>query len=1017
MKRSYLLFVWCLISLSVSAREIVENRFQLYFNQAYKKHPSIPKGILEAVSYAQTRFENIQPLPEGSCIGLPQVYGPMGLTLDGKNYFRNNLLKVSQLSGISQEAIVSSPEKNIEAYAIAYAKLQEELNAGAAAADQVPVLIALSELPADGDLMRNFALNSHLYVIYWFLNEGQFQDSYDFPDYHLDLPEIFGEENYNILSSPKVQIGKGSIKGNDGSSYKVNGFNTVLSADYTPALWNPAASCNYSSRNGTAISAVTIHDVEGTYSGCISWFQNCNASVSAHYVVRSSDGQITEMVLESSKAWHVGSENGYTIGIEHEGYNNVATWYTTAMYTQSAALVVDICNSGYGINSLRCYNGPSCSGSCVLGGCVKIKGHQHYPNQTHNDPGPYWDWYKYYDLINSTPAVTTLNTVAGTFYDSGGASANYSNDERNVVLIQPPGATSITLNFSAFDLENNWDYMYIYDGATVNDPLIGRFTGTTGPGVVTSSTGSLLIDFRSDCATTNPGWAASYTSNAAPPQPTDNTAPTTAVFANGSWQTQNFTAAIIDTDNSGGSGVEKGYYQVLDYDGTEWRANHGRGFFADNFDAAIHPDWTQRTGTWSISNQALLQSDESSGNTNIYAPLTQNLSNRYLYHFYAKIDGAGTSRRAGFHFFCDQPDSLNRGNSYFVWFRVDNSRLQIYETVNNNFGSPVLDVPMTVNAGQWYDYKVIYDRITGKISVYQDNAIIGTWTDATPLSNGNYISFRSGNASFEINELKVYRSRATTVNVTVGPGATNDARYQNPDPQTFACKIKSICADSATNLSAIYYQDINIDWTPPMPIDSIRDGLGNDINVTSALDSLSANWDASYDTSSAISRYWYCIGTTPGDSNVVGWTNNMVGTSVTAHGLSLVQGQFYYFSVKAENGAGLVWSKITSNGQQVDTTNTTVGMQQLHEDLNSLAVYPNPFAKNFTIAYQLTAAATVRISLVDVLGKELLLRSGEEVSGKQELQLNTENINLSKGVYILKMELNGQRKYIRLVKD
>ena len=135
-----------------------------------------------------------------------------------------------------------------------------------------------------------------------------------------------------------------------------------------------------------AITAVVIHDTEETYAMTMSIFQDCSRQVSAHYVVRSSDGQITQMVLEKDKAWHVGTENGYTIGIEHEGYVAQTTWYTPAMYQSSANLVKDICNSGYGINPLRCYYGVSCNGSCVLTSCITIKGHQHYPNQTHDDP-------------------------------------------------------------------------------------------------------------------------------------------------------------------------------------------------------------------------------------------------------------------------------------------------------------------------------------------------------------------------------------------------------------------------------------------------------------------------------------------------------------------------------------------------------------------------------------------------------------------------------------------------------
>ena len=64
-----------------------------YFDKAYLAYPEIPKGMLEAVSFTMTRFYHVLATGEESCVGLPRVYGVMGLTLDGKNYFRNNLLK------------------------------------------------------------------------------------------------------------------------------------------------------------------------------------------------------------------------------------------------------------------------------------------------------------------------------------------------------------------------------------------------------------------------------------------------------------------------------------------------------------------------------------------------------------------------------------------------------------------------------------------------------------------------------------------------------------------------------------------------------------------------------------------------------------------------------------------------------------------------------------------------------------------------------------------------------------
>ena len=140
------------------------------------------------------------------------------------------------------------------------------------------------------------------------------------------MKDFFGRNNYAVLTATTVTIDSTGIKNQDQLHY--HGGNSLKSINYGPALWNAAPTCNYSSRNGSPISAVTIHTVQGTYAGAISWGLNCNAQVSYHYVVRSSDGQVTQMVLESNKAWHVGNENGYTIGIEHEGYVSNAAWYT-----------------------------------------------------------------------------------------------------------------------------------------------------------------------------------------------------------------------------------------------------------------------------------------------------------------------------------------------------------------------------------------------------------------------------------------------------------------------------------------------------------------------------------------------------------------------------------------------------------------------------------------------------------------------------------------------------------------
>lgn len=156
----------------------------------------------------------------------------------------------------------------------------------------------------------------------------------------------------------------------------------------------PASSSNYTNSSRTSVSTVVIHTVEGSYSGAISWLQNSAASASAHYVIRSSDGEITQMVDEEDVAWHGGhwETNQNSIGIEHEGYvSQPESWYTDTMYRASAALVRDICDR-YGIPADR----DHVIGHSEVPGCAYSGG----GSSCHTDPGDGWDWDRFMALVN-----------------------------------------------------------------------------------------------------------------------------------------------------------------------------------------------------------------------------------------------------------------------------------------------------------------------------------------------------------------------------------------------------------------------------------------------------------------------------------------------------------------------------------------------------------------------------------------------------------------------------------------
>jgi hypothetical protein len=265
-----------------------------------------------------------------------------------------------------------------------------------------------------------------------------------------------------------------------------------------------------------------------------------------------------------------------------------------------------------------------------------------------------------------------------------------------------------------------------------------------------------------------------------------------------------------------------------------------------------------------------------------------------------------------------------------------------------------------------------------------------------------------------VDEFKVYRSRAATASVSVGPGNSNDIRYQNPNPATFSAKIKSICSDSAANLSAIDYDNLNIDWTPPLTIDTVRDGVGADINITGSKDSLSANWNASSDPNSNVAQYWYCVGTTPGDSNTVAWTSNMVAQNVTVYGLNLVQGQYYYFTVKAVDGAGLVSIKTSSNGQKVDTLfgTTAIIKTQLSDEVS---MFPNPAQNYLSIRYVLQKNSPVHFVITDLTGKVMLDETATSHAGKQEQVFDISR--WAKGIYFVGISTGDERRTLKLLKD
>ncbi len=117
--------------------------------------------------------------------------------------------------------------------------------------------------------------------------------------------------------------------------------------------------------------------------------------------------------------------------------------------------------------------------------------------------------------VQYTMSTTTFSACNGVFLDPGGVAGNYGNNQDYVTTIHAgsPGA-KLRAIFTEFSVEPNtncgYDYLSIFNGPSMMDPLIGTFCGTSLPDTITSTSnvGSLTFLFHSDWQNTFPGWAA-----------------------------------------------------------------------------------------------------------------------------------------------------------------------------------------------------------------------------------------------------------------------------------------------------------------------------------------------------------------------------------------------------------------------------------------------------------------------------------------------------------------------------
>lgn len=332
---------------------------------------AVPAPILKGIAHAETRFQMVRG--EEEFPGMAPAFGVMALRGE-------RLQQGAALARVGEQAARSEARANIRAAAALLSSDAEELR------------INRSDLGAWAPVVARYSG----------IASPEGQAAYVHNDVYAALQQGIRAETPRgeVVASQEALRGLSPAFARPAAPEPA-----VAALSGSMALnivWRPSP--NYNDRpTGTPgdVHMVVIHTCESGYSGCWSWLTNSSSGVSAHYVVREDGAEISKLVYESKRAWHIGatyycsnnsghachldgySSNHFTVGIEHGGYAS-QTSFPTGQINASAELSCTISKN---------WNIPRDRYHYVAHGQL-----QPY-NRT--DPGPNWPWSDYMAKINN----------------------------------------------------------------------------------------------------------------------------------------------------------------------------------------------------------------------------------------------------------------------------------------------------------------------------------------------------------------------------------------------------------------------------------------------------------------------------------------------------------------------------------------------------------------------------------------------------------------------------------------
>ncbi len=339
---------------------------------------NVPAALLKSMSWSLTRYEMVAS--EGEFEGVPGAWGVMALS-------PALIAEAAPLALVTEEAARSDVSANVRAAA---AWLSQQANTTQIDRSKLlawaPVIAEYSKLDVAG---RQAFVRGEVYANLK-LGIGRFSDELALEELESSVGE-YSEVLQGLARAP----------------------------DYGAGVWRPSP--NFNTRGGVSPKFVVIHTCEGSYSSCWSWLTNTAAGTSAHYVVNTTGTEVSQLVKEADRAWHIGatydcannsnklcnlngsSSNTHSVGIEHAGFAS-QTSFPAGQIDASAKLTCSITKK---------WNIPRDR--------FHVVGHGQLQPYNRTDPGANWPWTSFLAKVNAECGTGTTPTTS-LIIDSNNAS-------------------------------------------------------------------------------------------------------------------------------------------------------------------------------------------------------------------------------------------------------------------------------------------------------------------------------------------------------------------------------------------------------------------------------------------------------------------------------------------------------------------------------------------------------------------------------------------------------------------